>query len=131
MDDLNDKYKKKNPFAVPEGYFDTLESRIMDRVEEEKHPVKTSYIQMVKPYLGLTATFLFAIFVVQWIFPRFVDENKRLLREGNSIVKTDESGLHETELDEDFNPTQEEIIEYLAQEVDMGKYFFDGIRLSN
>lgn len=131
MDDLNDKYKKKNPFAVPEGYFDALESQIMDRVEQEKHPEKMNFVRIVKPYLGMAAIFLFAIFVVQWILPHFVDENKMLLKEGDNIVKTDENSLREIELDEDFNPTQEEIIEYLAQEVDMGKYFFDGIRLSN
>lgn len=131
MDDLNDKYKKKNPFAVPEGYFDALESQIMDRVEQEKHPEKMNFVRIVKPYLGMAAIFLFAIFVVQWVLPHFVDENKMLLKEGDNIVKTDENSLREIELDEDFNPTQEEIIEYLAQEVDMGKYFFDGIRLSN
>lgn len=131
MDDLNDKYKKKNPFAVPEGYFDALESQIMDRVEQEKHPEKMNFVRIVKPYLGMAAIFLFAIFVVQWVLPHFVDENKMLLKEGDNIVKNDENSLREIELDEDFNPTQEEIIEYLAQEVDMGKYFFDGIRLSN
>ncbi|WP_294142254.1 hypothetical protein [uncultured Sanguibacteroides sp.] len=131
MDDLNDKYKKKNPFAVPEGYFDALESQIMDRVEQEKHPEKMNFVRIVKPYLGMAVIFLFAIFVVQWVLPHFVDENKMLLKEGDNIVKTDENSLREIELDEDFNPTQEEIIEYLAQEVDMGKYFFDGIRLSN
>ena len=31
MENFDDKYKKRNPFTVPEGYFEGLTGRIMDR----------------------------------------------------------------------------------------------------
>lgn len=32
----------KNPFKVPEGYFDTLPHRVMQRIQAEKHPALQS-----------------------------------------------------------------------------------------
>ena len=132
MDDFQDKYKRKNPFTVPEGYFDTMEEQVMERIKQEKQPQKINVFRMLKPYMGLAAIFLFALFIVQWVLPHFIDENKMLLKEGEiQIVVTQEGHTREIELDEDFNPTKEEIIEYLAQDTDMGEYFFDGIRWNN
>lgn len=36
MDNFNDKYKKKNPFTVPEGYFEGLNEQIISRLESRK-----------------------------------------------------------------------------------------------
>lgn len=36
MDNLDEKYKSKNPFTVPDRYFDTLGDRVMDRIKDEE-----------------------------------------------------------------------------------------------
>ena len=36
MENFDDKYKKKSPFTVPEGYFDKLTDRVVERVNQEK-----------------------------------------------------------------------------------------------
>ena len=40
MENFDDKYKKKNPFTVPEGYFDELTGRITGRIEKQKEDEK-------------------------------------------------------------------------------------------
>jgi len=54
------KRQKKNPFRTPEGYFDSLEDRIMRGTEPLKKTKSTStrIIQFIKPALGLAASFL-------------------------------------------------------------------------
>ena len=34
MENMNGRYERRNPFLVPEGYFDTLEDKIMKRVAD-------------------------------------------------------------------------------------------------
>ena len=34
------QYKKKNPFTVPEGYFDELTGRITGRIEKQKEVLR-------------------------------------------------------------------------------------------
>jgi hypothetical protein len=54
------KRNKKNPFRAPEGYFDSIEDRMMGRIEL---PVKSKtttarIIKFLKPALGLAASIL-------------------------------------------------------------------------
>ena len=104
MDNLDEKYKSKNPFTVPDRYFDTLGDRVMDRIKDEDGKTrKTSLFQTLKPYLGLAGLFAFAMIVVQLLVPNLVDENI---------------------FDADFNPSREEIIEYLSQETDPIEFLY-------
>ena len=51
---------RKNPFRVPEGYFDGMEDRLMARIAaEEAEPVRTGrpVWRILKPALTLAATF--------------------------------------------------------------------------
>lgn len=127
MDNFDNKYKKKNPFSVPDGYFDEVTEQILSRVKEEEMPQKVKFLQILKPYLGLVGIFALALFVVQVIFPPFVDENKMLLKNGDEVVQLQEttSGASSEEIfDSNFNPTNEEIIEYLASKVDSYELFY-------
>ena len=45
MENFDDKYKKKNPFTVPEGYFDELTGRITGRIEKQKEVKKSSSLR--------------------------------------------------------------------------------------
>ncbi len=60
------KHKGKIPFRTPEGYFDSLEDRIMDRIKQSKKTNTTSsrIIKFLKPALGLAASLLLALLLV-------------------------------------------------------------------
>ncbi|MDR1755738.1 MAG: hypothetical protein LBR65_02105 [Culturomica sp.] len=114
MENFEDKYEKKNPFTVPEGYFDRLTEEVMERVKAERSPRRITLLNAIKPYLGLTAMFVFAWVMVQLIAPRFMDSDRMLKQETEELL----SGTGEAELDVNFNPTGDEILEYLSDEVD-------------
>ena len=52
MENFDDKYKKKNPFTVPEGYFDELTGRKTERSE------KKFFSSRVEALYGLSGYFL-------------------------------------------------------------------------
>lgn len=57
MENFDDRYKRKNPFSVPERYFEQLDKRIEQRIEVEKRPQKVRLVTLLKPYVGLVAIF--------------------------------------------------------------------------
>ena len=119
MDNLDEKYKSKNPFTVPDRYFDTLGDRVMDRIKDEDGKTrKTSLFQTLKPYLGLAGLFAFAMIVVQLLVPNLVDENRML--QANMTAQAEDENI----FDADFNPSREEIIEYLSQETDPIEFLY-------
>lgn len=118
MDNLNDKYnEKKNPFSVPEGYFDGLTDRMMDKLKEEQRPQRVRLTQLIRPYLGLAAIFVLALLVIQLVFPLVVNKNQLIVKNDGQITQVQEE-IEEDIFDSHFNPSNEEIIEYLAAEVD-------------
>ena len=119
-----DKYKKKNPFTVPEGYFDELTGRITGRIEKQKEVKKSSSLRGLKPYMGLVAIFFLALMVVQILFPGAKNTDLPDIEGENAIVQEMEA---EDIFDSQFNPTNEEIIEYLASEVDNYEMILAGI----
>ena len=123
MDNLDEKYRSKNQFSVPDGYFDSLEERVMERVKENGKPKRAGALQMLKPYLGLAGLFVFAMLFVQFLLPRLVDDNEMLAK------KTEQKAPAAQEEDEyifdtDFDPSREEIIEYLSQESDVADFLY-------
>jgi hypothetical protein len=52
-------WDKKNPFTVPEGYFDQFPDRLMSRIDQMESPHKkgTLWIRYLRPALGLAASF--------------------------------------------------------------------------
>ena len=58
MENFDDKYKKKNPFTVPEGYFDELTGRITGRIEKQKEVKKSFFSSRVEALYGLSGYFL-------------------------------------------------------------------------
>ena len=124
MDNLDEKYKSKNPFSVPDRYFDTLGDRVMDRIKvEEGKTRETSSFQTLKPYLGLAGLFAFAMIVIQLLVPNLVDENRMLSKNGEQANMTAQAE-DENIFDADFNPSREEIIEYLSQETDPIEFLY-------
>ena len=61
------KLKKEQPFDTPENYFDDFSPRLQMRIEAEKrasNPKKMSFIQILKPALGLAASFALIFMLV-------------------------------------------------------------------
>lgn len=126
MDNFNDKYKKKNPFTVPEGYFEGLTDQIMDKLEKKETVAKPKFIHIIKPYLGLAAIFVLALLIVQALFPLVVDKGQMLKKEQTEQTAYVPEGIEEDIFDSQFNPTNDEIIEYLATEVNDYELMYAG-----
>ncbi len=72
----NDHFNKENPFRVPEGYFDSLQERIMANIEEEYHPAvkghRTFRINLYQTLVVAAACLVF-IFVTAALYLAYSD----------------------------------------------------------
>ena len=118
MEDMNEKYRDKNPFTVPDGYFDGLTERIMDLTENKKDVRKPRLWQVLRPYIGVAAMFVVIMGVMHIVVPMTMESNRTSLNETVSHGAWDETLLEDDIFDSEFNPTSDEIIEYLATEID-------------
>ena len=95
MDELNkiapelSKLKKKNPYGVPVGYFDEFPARLRARLdaEEDAAPRKTRFIQLIKPAVGLAASFILIFMLVYWPLKTFTP--KQLTQNNTETELTD------------------------------------------
>ena len=122
MEDFNEKYVKRNPFTVPSGYFEALEGKIMNGIKREK---KVTVFQMLKPYWGLVGVFVFAFVMIHKVLPRFAKDKEILMEQKGHFVDAVENDFL---FDADFNPTKEELVEYLAQEVNIAEFLFEEMK---
>lgn len=87
------KRPKTNPFLTPDHYFDTIEDRIMGAIEHEAKKETTSVagkiFQILKPVLGLAASFaviyLLAYYPIKYFSPK-------------SMVKSETNNINSTEI---------------------------------
>jgi flagellar biosynthesis/type III secretory pathway M-ring protein FliF/YscJ len=119
MDMFEDKYKEKSPFKMPDGYFDSFEERMKDRIEEEERPNKTKIGNVIKTYMWLVATFVLVFGIGKLIIPLVLDPSEKIQAQATqqmAVVETsDESEIVLDELDE-LDISDELIIEYLAEQ---------------
>lgn len=98
---LNKGYASKEPFKVPEGYFDTLTARVMAQLPADngkqpmpKAPKSTLYAKL-KPYIYMAAMFAglyFGVFVFK--YQRKLAEQKALVANTQqSAPKAEEESL--------------------------------------
>ena len=64
---LNSKLGKKNPFTVPEGYFEQLTAQVMEKLPEKK-PTKVAVMKRLRPWLYAAACVCGVVFVSAVIF---------------------------------------------------------------
>lgn len=74
---LNSKLGKKNPFTVPEGYFEQLTAQVMERLPEQK-PAKTAVIKRLRPWLYAAACVCIGVFTTAVLFSNKHDNTKEL-----------------------------------------------------
>jgi hypothetical protein len=65
---------KQNPFRTPDGYFDSMEDRIMGTIEYRKSKKSGigKVVQFLKPALGLAASFLLIYLLVYYPINTFL-----------------------------------------------------------
>ena len=81
-----DEIKKENPFLVPDGYFDQLESEVMSKVRMEQKKIHRRRIYTISVAVAAVAALLIAINV--WIFvPENNGQNTELAEEGTPTVR--------------------------------------------
>lgn len=106
------KSHRKLPFIVPDHYFEHLTDQIMEHVEQQQRS-KTSFMVLLKPYLGLVAMFGIALLLAQLVFWLAPDKTRVNIRVTDSILSVNAN----VELEEQFNPSEEEIVAYLISEM--------------
>ena len=78
-----DEIKKENPFLVPDGYFDQLESEVMSKVRMEQKRIHRRKIYTISVAAAAVVALLVAINV--WIFfPENNSQNTELAEEGSN-----------------------------------------------
>ena len=68
---LNSRMGKKNPFVVPEGYFEQLTQQVMDKLpqeEEKKKPAKVAVMKQLRPWLYAAACICIGVFIAALAF---------------------------------------------------------------
>ena len=118
MENMNEKYKEKNPFAVPDGYFDGLTERIMELTDNKKDVRKPRLLQVSRPYIGIAAMFVVMMGIMHVVVPMTMERNQTASGEAVAHSTLEDELLEEDIFDSEFNPTSDEIIEYLATEID-------------
>lgn len=124
--DIEDKSLKINPYTVPEGYFGSLEGRIMERIggcgaEGSGHGVPGVWERFFKPALGMALSFAL-------VFAIGIGIMKLAGREdGSDFMSLDEydmmkavvyngSGEDSSSVAADEKLTEDEVVEYLMCE---------------
>lgn len=93
------KLDHSNPFKTPDGYFESFEDRLMGRIEDISKPVQKSgkVIRLLKPILGLAASFTLIIMLVQYPIKHFL-LNETVTTEQGETVNVDSFDLYSASL---------------------------------
>lgn len=75
---LMERYGKKHPFTIPEGYFEQFREQLMSSLPEDEPmatpATKISIMTRIKPWLYMAAMFVGIIFMVQGLM--YVQQNQ-------------------------------------------------------
>ncbi|GET27946.1 EI24 domain-containing protein [Prolixibacter sp. SD074] len=87
--------KKENPFGTPEAYFETFSKRLNSRIRAEEKPVpRLQWLSILKPVLGLAASFALVFFLLYVPLENFLPGiwNNYLAKHPGNTVQTDAPG---------------------------------------
>jgi hypothetical protein len=107
-DRLTDKMRRQNPFAVPDGYFDDLPSKIQNRISEKKvTKPSVGFLHLFKHQIGITfgVVFFAAVAYSGYKYNQYMDE---------SVVQADDYYEYVTNNAGEFN--EQEIIGVLESD---------------
>lgn len=80
---------KENPFRVPDHYFDDFSARLQSKIEAEKIIVpyrRNRFIQIIKPALGLAASFALIFLLVYWPIKTLVPNKTASNQSGDAYI---------------------------------------------
>jgi hypothetical protein len=94
------KYHETNPFRTPEGYFDSLEDRIMSRIvlSEKKKTTTSKIIRILKPVIGIAACLTVVYFFTH--VPHIRNNSNSKLASTYTLTQEDDSILNFSLIDE-------------------------------
>ena len=125
----NTLFRKDNPFTVPEGYFETLDKRIEEKIEAGSLPPRQKIIRLLKPIVGLAASFALAFLLIRYplslILPDYNANNESVYEDFFKLLTNDidESTLFRALTEEDTFIENDEVISLLLCNVsDMDLY---------
>ena len=107
-----EQLKDKEPFKVPEGYFDDLTNNIMQNLPEkeveETEPVSVTMWDRLRPLLYLAAVFVGLGFFFKTVMPKDYDEQSKQLmveKESEDVLNQEDSI---SDIDKEYMEFQEE-----------------------
>ena len=97
---LNSKLGKKNPFTVPEGYFEQLTAQVMEKLPE-KQVAKTAVIKRLRPWLYAAACICVGVFVASIAFNNNNEEVRKQMQMATAEQEYVESYYSDNYIDEE------------------------------
>jgi len=128
-----DGLKNGKEFRVPEGYFDSFNQRLMERISEENKPViKLSWYTYLKPALAVAAVLIIAILLVK-VPVQIPSRNQIRLSSNENIQKLDQPSneISSTSLSDELTTyfeslvqlPQSQFLSVLEEDVNQGDQF--------
>lgn len=100
------KRPKSNPFRTPDYYFESLEDRVMGNIEyqKKKESSSTRIIRLLKPALGLAASFSLVYILVYYPINTFLlkDTAKTAVTDTTTTDWLNEYSINLTSVDENL-----------------------------
>lgn len=118
-DYLNSKLGKKNPFTVPEGYFEQLTAQVMEKLPE-KQVAKTATIKRLRPWFYAAACICIGVFIVGIAFNNNNDEVRKQMQMATAEQEYVESYYSDSYIDEEADYAMvdnQDIYAYLLAEM--------------
>ena len=118
-DYLNSKMGKRNPFTVPEGYFEQLTSQVMQKLPEAKAE-KPALIKRLRPWIYAAACVCVGVFIAAVAFNNNNEEVRKQMRIATAEQKSVESYYSDSYYEDDANYAMvdnQDIYAYLLAEM--------------
>lgn len=118
-DYLNSKMGKRNPFTVPEGYFEQLTSQVMQKLPETKAE-KPALIKRLRPWLYAAACVCVGVFIAAVAFNNNNEEVRKQMRIATADQKSVESYYSDSYYEDEANYAMvdnQDIYAYLLAEM--------------
>jgi hypothetical protein len=118
-DYLNSKMGKRNPFTVPEGYFEQLTSQVMQKLPEAKAE-KPALIKRLRPWLYAAACVCVGVFIAAVAFNNNNKEVRKQMRIATAEQKSVESYYSDSYYEDEANYAMvdnQDIYAYLLAEM--------------
>lgn len=92
-EDLKQRYGKKNPFGVPEGYFDEFPEKMMNLIPKESDSPRTVDIGLwdrVKPWVYMAAMFVGLMFTARMFMGKYSQQAEQMPDDAESVYSISE-----------------------------------------